>query len=585
MADKKDVTDLTERNKLFSELKNSEKKFANIIEQNTKAWKNREEKMYQRGKGGEPSNDIFTGFYKWAAKKQPGIYEEATRRAYKKAGYLNTAVFAKEVRKLTAENAMKGPLGAITRLYTQNRFAKAIGSDFGERLGKTPLGKGMNSILGVFRGKKEEEKEMDPAEQSALESATSLKEINRELVNANYANMFVIKSHDSLISIQKDVESIKNFLLRETVKAQELMVYPLQMLLENSKEQLLLSNKAQELMVYPLDMLLENSKEQLSLSNKVQELMVYPLDQMLENSNKQLTLTNGSDIANNVALRNSEERGDLLLEAVLVSGEGIQKALGNIKGGEGKKGGFLSGIMDLFKSLGPLLSGLLAPLISMLAPVGAALIGLLPKLLAAAGPAAAVLAAGAIGFAIGNFLDKKFGLSDKLSRAIGGNEEDRNKEMAAQNREGKATGILASRKTIADIQAMGGTTEEKIAELEKRRQMATDAGRDRIKQGSKTDKDSIFIDAKIKESQELQKEINKLKGAQIEKAPGTEGAEMTALAADNANQQAAAVVPVSMQGGNSSSSNTSNVTTVVQSKSLNRSDLAAYGRMQGAHAW
>ena len=561
MADKKDVTDLTERNKLFAELKNSEKKFANIIEQNTKAWKDREEKMYQRGKGGEPSNDIFTGFYAWAAKKQPGIYEEATRRAYKKAGYLNTAVFAKEVRKLTAENAMKGPLGAITRLYTQNRFAKAIGKDFGDRLGKTPLGKGMNSILGVFRGKKEEEKEMDPAEQSALESATSLKEIKRELVNANYANMFVIKSYDSLISIQENVESIKNFLLRETVKAQELMVYP-------------------------LTMLLENSKEQLALTNRTQELMVYPLDQMLENSNKQLTLTNGSDIAQNVALQNSEERGDLLLEAVLVSGEGIQKALGNIKGGkEEKKGGFLSGIMDMFKSLGPLLSGLLAPLISMLAPVGTALIGLLPKLLAAAGPAAAVLAAGAIGYAIGNFLDKKFGLSDKLSRFIGGNEEDRNKEMAAQNREGKATGILASRKTIADIQALGGTTEEKIAELEKRRQMATDAGRDRIKQGSKTDKDSIFIDSKIKESQELQKEINKLKGAQIEKVPGTEGSEMTALAADNANKQAAAVIPVTMQGGNSSSSNTSNVTTVVQSKSLNRSDLAAYGRMQGAHAW
>jgi len=44
------------------------------------------------------------------------------------------------------------PFGSVKRLYTKNRFAKAIGKDFGDRLGKTTLGKAINSVVGVFKG-------------------------------------------------------------------------------------------------------------------------------------------------------------------------------------------------------------------------------------------------------------------------------------------------------------------------------------------------------------------------------------------------------------------------------------------------
>jgi len=46
------------------------------------------------------------------------------------------------------------PLGAVKRLYTNNRFAKAVGKDFKDRLGKTTLGKAINSVLGVFKDEK-----------------------------------------------------------------------------------------------------------------------------------------------------------------------------------------------------------------------------------------------------------------------------------------------------------------------------------------------------------------------------------------------------------------------------------------------
>jgi hypothetical protein len=569
--DKKDVTDLTERNKLFGDLKAAERKFASIIEQNTKAWKDREEKMYKRGKGGAPSNDIFTGFYKWAAKKQPGIYEEATRRAYRKGGFINTAVFAKEVRKLSIENAMKGPLGKIARLYTQNRFAQAFGKDFAERFSKTPLGAGFNSLVGVFRGKKKEadsEKEKSPEEQSA----TSLKEIKGELVNANYANMFVIKSYDSLISIQENVEAIKQLMMGSVCKVNADMQE--------------LTKKSQELMVYPLEMLLENSNNQLALTEKSQELMVYPLDQMLENSNNQLALTNGSDIENSIALRNSEEKGDLLLEAVITSGDGIEKALKGMGiGGKGtteKKGSFLDKIMDMFKSIGPLLASL-GPL---LASAGPLLLGLGKSMMSMLGPGMAIALAGAAGYAVGTWLDKKLGISDAISRAVsGGNTQDRIAEMAAQKQEANLAGLKTGKKAIGNIEAAGGTTEQQIAELEKRKRLALDMARQKQQSGDGSDENLSNIQKSTKVAAELQKEINKLKSSQVEGKKPTTGAEMTALYRDNANQAAGAVMPVSLQGGSSSSNNTNNVTTVVQSKSLNRSDLASYGRMHGVHAW
>ena len=234
----------------------------------------------------------------------------------------------------------------------------------------------------------------------------------------------------------------------------------------------------------------------------------------------------------------------------------------------------MDSIMDMFKGL----SGLLAPIVSTLAGLGASLLG-------AIGPALGVALAGAAGYAIGTWLDKKYGISDKLSKLIGGTPEDRTKEMNAQNLEAKAEGIRSSRRTIANVEAKGGTTEEKIAELEKRRQMATDFAKQRMAKKNQDDADAMYISTNIKASQELQKEINKLKGAKVEGAPSTTGNEMNALATDNANKAAGAVIPVTMQGGNSSSANTNNVTTVVQNKSLNRSDLAAYGMMHGVHAW
>jgi len=515
-----EVTDLGQRKNLFNELKNSEKRFARIIEQNTEAWKEREEKMFQRGRAGEPSNDIFTGFYKWAAKKQPGIFEEATRRAYRKSGFINTAVFAKEVRKLTIENTMKGPIGKIVRLYTDNRFARAFGADFAKRFSATPLGKGFNTIASVlFKGRKKKEQE-DPY-------------------------LYVKNTNNILETIQKDIETIKNLII------------------DWGKPKKLSS---------------DNSK-------KTQELMVYPLDKLLENSNKQLELTNGNDIAANIALRNSEERADKLIDAVIDSGQEIEDALKKAKDitdSEKKKGGFLGSIMNMFKGL----SGLLAPLAVLLAPIAATLAGLGASLLGAIGPALGIALAGAAGYAIGTWLDKKFGISDAISRAIsGGNVQDRLSEMAAQKQEANLAGLKISKKAISNIEGAGGTKEEQIAELEKRKQLALDMARQKQREGDGSDENMSNVRKITKVAEELQKEINKLKGATVEGAPSTTGSEMNALASDNANKAAGAVIPVTMQGGNSSSANTNNVTTVVQNKSLNRSDLAAYGMMRGVHAW
>jgi hypothetical protein len=135
----------------------------------------------------------------------------------------------------------------------------------------------------------------------------------------------------------------------------------------------------------------------------------------------------------------------------------------NIMGVLGRAGKFLmSGMGRIFGALGTMLTGVFAKIAPLVAGLGAKAMGALgaigAKSVAMMGPAAAVAAAGAAGWAIGSWLDDKFGISDAISDWLSGPspeeivQENLEKESLARQR----TQNLAKTEAKAKLQESTG---------------------------------------------------------------------------------------------------------------------------------
>lgn len=246
---------------------------------------------------------------------------------------------------------------------------------------------------------------------------------------------------------------------------------------------------------------------------------------------------------------------------------GVFSRLGSILKNSGSKSWeFLKNIgstlMDGLKELGPLLM----------------------RGLAAAGPGLAIAATAAAAYAFGTYLDKTFGLSDKFSKFLAGSDVENaaklNKNLEASKLEGGSTAA----KFMNGLDK-NGSKENQISVIEAKRKEVTARARDLMSSGAgSTDSGRDEIDRLNAEARQYNKRLAELRGGSDIGTPSSNtGSLMMAMTSENRALNTATPSPVVISGGSSSGVQTNNVTTVVQSKAFDRTDMVAYGFRGGRH--
>lgn len=228
-------------------------------------------------------------------------------------------------------------------------------------------------------------------------------------------------------------------------------------------------------------------------------------------------------------------------------------------------GFFKTGITKIGQWLSPLLMGLPALLSTSMTGIASAGVG---TIMASIGLA---LATAFASFKIGSYIEKYLGISDKASKMF--DRESTYNSISKSSRD-KALSDVSSLGPNADIEGL------RIQAVEKAKKFLSISSSG----GNVDGKDYTAFEAKAKAEYWSQRasQLSK-KGNSLSSRGNNSGVAMSAISTDTANAKSGAASNVVISGGSTTGVQTNNVTNIVQTKSLDRTDMVAYGFRGGRH--